>query len=339
MTMPAKKAVSDLTLPAEWALHRATWVGWPSHGDLWLENLEPARAEVAEMIKHIAHGEVVKVAAMGAEAVAAAKAALPARNIEVFDLKFGDIWLRDIGPIFSFSGSDLIALRFRNNGWGGKYTLPHDDTIGDEIASMETKEKIVHDFVLEGGAIEHDGEGTILTTRQCLLNKNRNAWSEAEAEEHLKKAFGAEKVLWLDEGMIGDHTDGHIDNIVRFIAPGKVLCQRPFGKNDPNTEIYKKITYDLGNMTDAKGRKLEVMRISSPGLVTNEDGEPIAASHVNFIIGNKDIVVPTYGTASAEEAVAGVQKLFPGRKVWGVSSKAVISGGGSFHCMSQQVPE
>jgi agmatine deiminase len=338
MTQALEKTASEIILPAEWAPQRVMWAGWPSHGDLWLENLEPARAEVVKMIALLAEGQKVHVMAMGADAVKAAKAALPVRNVEIFDFKFGDMWPRDTGPVFSFSGLDLVALRFRNNGWGGKYDLPHDDTIGDDIASVETKEVFYHDYVLEGGSIEWDGEGTILTTRECVLNKNRNNWSEAEAEEHLKKTFGAKKILWLDGGMVNDHTDGHIDNIARFVAPGKVVCQKGFGEDDPNTEIFETIAKALSKMTDASGRKLEVIQIPSPGLVTNEDGDPVPASHVNFLIGNKAVAVPTYGTASADQAVADLQKLFPGRKVQGIHSRAILTGGGSFHCMSQQVP-
>jgi agmatine deiminase len=335
--MTAKKTASEIILPAEWEAHRATWVGWPSAADLWLENLEPARKEVAEMVKLLVEGEVVKVAVSSDEAMKAAKAMLPA-SVKLFPLPFGDIWFRDIGPIFATSDMELVALRFRSNGWGGKYILPHDDKIGDHIATAETPEIFHHDFILEGGAIEHDGEGTILTTRQCLLNENRNSWGEKQAEEHLKKALGAQKILWLDEGQVGDHTDGHIDNIARFIGPAKVICQKAAGADDPNAEIYEKIYSDLCKMTDAKGRKLQVIQVPSPGLVENEDGDPIAASHVNFIIGNRSVIVPTYGTPSADEAVREIAKLFPGRKVSGVSSNAIISGGGSFHCMSQQVP-
>ncbi len=335
MVVAASKTAGNLLVPAEWAPQRVMWSGWPSHGDLWLENLEPARAEVAKMIALLAEDQKVNVMAMGADAVKAAKAALPSKNVEIFDFKFGDMWPRDTGPIFTADGT---ALRFLNNGWGGKYDLPHDDTIGDDIANAMKAPMRKFDFILEGGSIEWDGEGTILTTRECVLNKNRNDWSEAEAEKALKEAFGAQKILWLDGGLVNDHTDGHIDNIARFIAPGKVVCQRPFGKDDPNAAIFKKITYDLEQMTDAQGRKLEVLRISSPGLVKNEDGEPVAASHVNFLIGNKTVIVPTYDTPSAQEAVTALQKLFPGRKVTGVYSRAILTGGGSFHCMTQQVP-
>jgi agmatine deiminase len=333
-----KSNASNLSLspPPEWALQKALWAGWPSHGDLWLENLAPARAEVAEMIKIVAENQKVNVMAMGAEAVKAAIEALPTSpHIEIFDVQFGDIWCRDTGPVFTGNGQ---ALRFENNGWGEKYLLPYDDTIGDELARISGANIIRHEFVLEGGSIEWDGEGTILTTRECVLNPNRNIWTEAEAEAALKSALNAEKILWLDRGMVNDHTDGHIDNLARFVAPGKVVCQTGFGDDDPNTETYNEIADALSRMIDAKGQALEVIRIPSPGLVMNEDNEPVAASHVNFLITNKAVIVPVYKTESADEAVAAIQKLFPDRKVVGLYSRAILSGGGSFHCMTQQVP-
>jgi agmatine deiminase len=195
-----------------------------------------------------------------------------------------------------------------------------------------------HDFILEGGAIEMDGEGTLLTTRQCLLNPNRNPhWTEAGAERELKRALGVEKVLWLDEGLANDHTDGHIDNLARFVAPGRVVCQAPFGRDDPNAEVLEEIALALAAMTDAQGRKLDVVRIPGPGVVVDEDGDAVAASHVNFLIGNTTVVMPSY-SASSEVAAEALRLLFSGRKVVGLPSRAILTGGGSFHCITQQEP-
>jgi agmatine deiminase len=296
------------------------------------------------MVRLIAQGQKVKVLASGAEAVADARAGLPS-GVDVIEARFGDIWLRDTGPIFARAGgpgagTDRIALRFRFNGWGGKYDLPGDTTVGSIVAARSGATVDVHDFVLEGGAVDHDGAGTILTTRQCLLNPNRNPdWTgEADAEAALKAAFGARKVLWLDDGLANDHTDGHIDNIARFIAPGVVACMEPFGADDPNAEVYGRIASALAAMTDADGRPLEVVSIPSPGLIEGEDGEAVPASHLNFIIANQVVVVPHYGTASADEALRRLSARFPGRRVHGVLSRAVLSGGGSFHCITQQEP-
>ena len=325
------------TIPAEWKPHKAIWTAWPSAADLWGEDLEPARAEVAAMIRALAdggNGDKMRVLAHGREAEATAKLAL-GKNAEVIPGAFGDIWFRDTGPIFTTDGQ---ALGFKFNGWGGKYQLPHDDEVGARVALLAGAGFKQNDFILEGGAIEMDGEGTLLTTRQCLLNPNRNAhWTEEGAEVALKKALGVTKILWLDEGLANDHTDGHIDNLARFVAPGIVVCQAPFGREDPNFEVLEEIAMSLAAMSDAAGRKLEVIRIPSPGVVVDEDDDPVPASHMNFLIGNSTVVVPIY-SGSGDDAVNALAPLFPGRKVVGLSSHAILTGGGSFHCITQQEP-
>lgn len=325
------------TIPAEWQPHKAIWTAWPSAADLWGEDLEPARAEVAAMVRALADGgkgDKMRVLAHGREAEATAKLAL-GQSAEIIPGAFGDIWFRDTGPIFTADGQ---ALGFKFNGWGGKYQLPHDDEVGARVALLAGARFKQHDFILEGGAIEMDGEGTLLTTRQCLLNPNRNAhWTEDGAEVALKKALGVTKILWLDEGLENDHTDGHIDNLARFVAPGKVVCQAPFGREDPNFEVLEEIALSLAAMVDAKGRKLEVIRIPSPGIVVDEDDDPVPASHMNFLIGNSTVVTPIY-SGSGDDAVNALAPLFPGRKVVGLSSHAILTGGGSFHCITQQEP-
>ncbi len=324
-------------IPAEWRPHKAIWTAWPSAADLWGEDLDPARAEVAAMVRALADGgagDKMRVLAHGREAEASAKLAI-GQSAEIVVAPFGDIWLRDTGPIFT---SDGRALGFKFNGWGGKYILPHDEEVSARIALASGADFKMHDFILEGGAVEMDGEGTLLTTRQCLLNPNRNPhWTEAGAERELMRALGVEKVLWLDEGLTNDHTDGHIDNLARFVAPGRVVCQAPFGPDDPNAEVLEEIALALGGMTDALGRKLDVIRIPGPGIVLDEDGDAVAASHMNFLIGNTSVVVPTY-SASAQAAVDALKPLFPGRKIIGLPSRAILTGGGSFHCITQQEP-
>jgi agmatine deiminase len=197
--------------------------------------------------------------------------------------------------------------------------------------------------VLEGGAIDHDGEGTILTTRQTLLNPNRNGWTKEQAEASLTKAFGARKIIWIDEGLKNDHTDGHIDNIARFVAPGRVVCQAPAGPDDPNADTLNAIAAVLEAATDAAGRKLDVVRIPGVGLYRNPAGEISPASHMNFIIANGVVVVPVYGTPTQAAALEALRTVFPGRKVVGVSSCGLLgsgeAGGGSFHCITQQEPQ
>lgn len=314
-------------IPAEWARQKCLWTAWPSHPELWLGDLlARARREVANMVNAIAEHQPFYVVAYGEDAMASARMLL-SEKATIVPAKFGDIWLRDTGPIFTADGR---ALRFQTNGWGEKFIYEYDDVIGDTLAEHADAPITRFDFVLEGGAIEHNGQGVILTTRECVLHKNRNGWAEAEAEAAFAKAFNCHKVLWLDNGLAGDHTDGHIDNLARFVGENTVLCQKAFGEDDPNAELYEKTADDL------RAQGVTVVRVPSPGLVHDDNGEMMPASHMNFIISNKVIVVPTYGTASADEAVASIARLFPEHKVIGSPSNAILTGGGSFHCITQQ---
>ena len=329
--------MSTSFVPAEWAKHKAIWTAFPANPDAWFDYLSDAQIEVAALIQVLAEGDLVKVLVLDEATETRAKSLLLEHpNIEIIRANYGDTWMRDVAPIFTQDGK---ALRFKTNGWGGKYIYEFDDVVGDTIAEISDKPIIRFDFVLEGGSVDQDGQGTLLTTAQCVLNPNRNpGWTKEAAEAELCHAFGAEKVIWIDEGLINDHTDGHIDNIVKFIAPGKVVCMKPYGEDDPNAAIYSRIYKTLSNATDARGRKLEIVEIPSPGKITL-DGEIIPASHVNFIIGNTHIVMPTYGTESAEEAVKILQAQFDGHTVVGLPSGAILTGGGSFHCITQQEPQ
>jgi agmatine deiminase len=331
-----------LTVPAEWAAHRAMWLGFPSHPELWEDDLEPARQEVAALARALAGPghERVKLLVSGADAMAAARALLGGTpGIEIVAGRFGDIWLRDTGPIFLTDGSARAGAGFRFNGWGGKYVLEGDETVAGQIAQAAGDPLEAHDFVLEGGALDHDGAGTVLTTRQCLLNSNRNpSWDQDAAEQALRGALGARKVLWLGEGLMNDHTDGHVDNLARFCAPGVVACPMARGEDDPNAAAYDAAARALAGMSDADGRPLRVMRIPSPGRILDEDGEPIAASHMNFLIANNAVIAPIYGEAAGRFALEALKALFPGREVIGLHSKAILTGGGSFHCITQQEP-
>ena len=325
--------------PAEWAPHRAMWLGFPSHADLWLEDLEEARAEVAALAGALAGPgrEQVRLMTVGEEAQAAARRLIGAASgIEIVPARFGDIWLRDTGPIFL---DPAQAAGFRFNGWGGKYVLEGDEAVAEQIAGHAGAALARHDFVLEGGAVDHDGAGTVLTTRQCLLNPNRNpGWDEARAEAALSEALGARKVLWLGEGLMNDHTDGHVDNLGRFVAPGVVVCPMAFGADDPNARAYDAAAQALAAMTDAEGRRLKVVRIPSPGRILDEDGEVIAASHMNFLIANGAVIAPAYEETASRLAAEALQTLFPGREIIGLPSRAILTGGGSFHCITQQEP-
>jgi agmatine deiminase len=269
-----------------------------------------------------------------------AGAALGALDVRFHRVPFGDIWLRDTAPIFVKNAAGAIAAaRFAFNGWGGKYVLEHDDRVAERVAAITGFPERVSPFVLEGGSVDVDGEGTCLTTRQCLLNPNRNpTMDEAAITRAVSYALGIQKMLWLGDGLQNDHTDGHIDNVARFVAPGVVVCMEARSDDDPNRAALDAIARDLAAMTDAQGRALEVVRIPSPGRVTDDDGRVVPASFVNFYIGNAAVVVPVYGTPWDEEAVARIGALFPGRRAVGVNARAILSGGGAFHCISQQQP-
>ena len=328
-------------IPAEWSPHRAMWVGWPSHGDLWEENLESARAEVEALVRALAGPgrETVKLMVGKAEALDDARTRFAGvAGVEVVDGRFGDIWLRDTGPILGEGSATAAACRF--NGWGGKYELEYDDTVATRIGEASGVSLERHDCILEGGALDHDGRGTILTTRQCLLNPNRNpGWTEAKAEAALATALGARKVLWLGDGLKNDHTDGHVDNLARFVAPGVVACPIAWGRGDPNDEVYDAVAKALSEMTDATGAPLKVLRLPSPGFVGGEDGRPVPASHMNFLIANGAVIVPTYGNDRAADLVCqGLKTVFPDHEIIALPSISILSGGGSFHCISQQEP-
>ncbi|MBN8551830.1 MAG: agmatine deiminase family protein [Caulobacterales bacterium] len=329
-------------IPAEWSPHRAMWVGWPSHAELWEDNLVPAQAEVEALVRALAGPgrEQVRLLVGKAEALADAQDRFAnVDGVQVIDGRFGDIWLRDTGPIFGAGSRRAAAFRF--NGWGGKYELEFDDTVADQISTACGTPLDRNDFILEGGALDHDGTGTVLTTRQCLLNRNRNAgWTEGVAEAALASALGARRVLWLGDGLFNDHTDGHVDNLARFVAPGVVACPISWGPKDPNSEVYDETARRLNDMSDAEGRPLTVLRVPSPGLVLDADERPAPASHMNFLIANGAVIVPTYGDdAAARLAVKALQTVFTEREVIALPSSAILSGGGSFHCITQQEPE
>lgn len=320
-------------VPPEWAPHKAIWTAWPSRPDLWPDILDEARGEVTAMVKALAVGDHVKVLATSGEAEESARAALAGKNIHVIAAPFGDIWFRDIAPIFARNAKQPAALTFQVNGWGEKYIYEHDDQVATFIAEASGTPAIHHDFILEGGAVEFDGAGRLLTTKSCLLNPNRNArLSQSDIEQKLREAFGVEHIIWLEEGLLKDHTDGHIDNIARFVGEGTVVCQHPSGKDDPNAERLFAIIKHL------KAQDLKVHAIPSPGRILYADGSLAPASHMNYIIGNKTVVMPCYEERYSTEAAAGLRALFPGREIIALPAMHILTGGGSFHCITQQEP-
>lgn len=340
---------SGFAMPAEWQTHRAVWTAWPAAADLWQENLAPAQAEFAALCREIttpdpsgrsAAPEILEVLVADAKVegdAAAALAGLPARFHRI---PYGDIWLRDTAPCFATSADgEVAAVCFRFNGWGEKYVFPADLALSRAVRLASGLHSFDVPMIFEGGAIEVDGEGTAITTAQCLLNPNRNPGLSKEGiESCLADALGIDKLLWLGEGLVNDHTDGHVDTLVRFAGPGRVVCMEARDDDDPNRDALATILEDLSTMRDARGRSLEVVRIPSPGLVENEDGEPMPASYANWYVANTTIVVPTYGSRHDDEAVAVIASCFPGRRTVGSPARAILSGGGAFHCITQQEP-
>ncbi len=335
---------SNIRIPAEWEKQSCLWTCWPSDEELWQSDIDGAHAEVGAMIEGLIspyNNQSTKVRLLVADSAAKENAiANFGDKIEIIEIPFGDIWLRDTGPIFAIKESELKALCFGFNGWGGKYVLDFDDRVNEEVALFaKTRAKNI-EFVLEGGSIDGNGEGAFLTTTQCLLNPNRNPnLSKSDIEKIMIDELGAKQILWLEDGLLNDHTDGHIDNIARFIAPNKIICQSPFGDNDPNAEILNKIYSDLCEMRNLDGDKFEIVRAPSPGLVTNEDGEIVPASHMNFLISNGKVIMPHYGTKSADIALQALAEYFPNYKIIGINATHILTGGGSFHCITQQQPE
>ncbi|MFC3557312.1 agmatine deiminase family protein [Sphingomonas qilianensis] len=316
--------------PAEWARHDAVWIGFPSHADLWLDDLAPAQAEVVAFARAVhAGGKGERVILVAADETAGAAArALAGDFADVVVEPFGDIWLRDTAAILLGDGS---ARDFRFNGWGGKYDLQGDDDIGLRLAARRAIAATSCDWVLEGGAIDGDGTGLVVTTEQCLLNPNRNpALTKTEIETRLRDDLGFTRVLWLGDGLVNDHTDGHVDNLARFVGTN-LLALPEAAEDDPNGEIFA----EARRCAAAAG--VEIVSLPSPGRVLRDD-EIVPASYMNFYIGNAAVVVPLYGAANDTAAVAAIAALFPERETVGLRADHILTGGGSFHCISQQLP-
>lgn len=318
------------TPPPEWAKHKAVWIGFPSHLELW-DSLGAARAEVAAFARAVhADGAGEKVLLVAADEEAATAARLLAGDAaQIVVTPFGDIWLRDTGVILDDRGT---GHAFQFNGWGGKYEYEGDTEVGVALADKKRIPVEPHDWVLEGGSLDWDGTGLVVTTEQCLLNRNRNpGLSMAEAERRLHDDLGFDRVLWLGNGLTNDHTDGHVDNLARFVGPNR-LAIPVAEENDPNWLVYQ----DAKRRAEAFG--VEVVPIPSPGRVIHGD-EVVPASYMNFYIGNAAVVVPVYGQPNDGKAVETIGALFPGRQAVGLRADHILTGGGSFHCISQQIPK
>lgn len=320
--------------PAEWTSPKEIWLAWPYDASLWCHYLPDAQAEFLALVKALSKEKITTV--VPNEQQYAVLKPLLNSQVECKIIPFGDIWFRDTLPMCvkdEHGASSLVLAHF--NGWGEKYLFDDDRDLNQRVALHRQQKSRSSKLIFEGGAIECDGVGTMLTTEQCLLNPNRNpGLSKAEIEAEFSRLFGIKKVIWLKEGLMNDHTDGHIDTIARFIAPATVAIMVP-AANDPNAQVMLEIKKCLELDSDALGRPLKLLEIPSPGAILNDDGQLMPASYLNFIIGDTTLVVPTYGSPYDNEAVK-IFKDFSDLDVIGVSARSILSGGGAFHCMSQE---
>lgn len=317
----------------EWAPQARLWIGFPGDPTEWPAALPKAQIQAAAFASAVAtHGEpVTLLARTAADAQTARALATPA--VEIRHEPFGDIWLRDTGPIGVIDADGTRALvDFAFNGWGGKFDMPGDQDIAARLAATTGLPLRHCPMIFEGGAVDTDGTGLFVTTEQCLLNPNRNpALNRRQIETLLAGALGLSSMLWLGDGLVNDHTDGHVDNLARFVAPGILAVPQATTDDDPNSAIYS----DAAQRARAFG--LEVAPMPSVGRY-EIDGKIAPASYMNFCITNGAVIVPQYGVPNDQAALDALAPFFPGRALVGLPCDALLRGGGGFHCMSQQLP-
>jgi agmatine deiminase len=326
-------------MPAEWEPHVATWLSWPHKLESWPGKFEPIPPLYARFVRELAAHEPVNILA-GGHPMAQAKVLVgQVPNVTLYDIPTDDAWIRDSGPTFltGLAGAPPTLIDWDYNAWGGKYPpYENDDLIGQLLAYKIGYECYEPGIILEGGAIDGDGRGTLLTTEQCLLNPNRNPQlSRTEIEKYLADYLAVRKVLWLGAGIIGDDTDGHIDELARFVAPRTVVASV---EDDPNDENYRALQDNLTRlkaMTDADGAALEVVPLPMPRPIFHED-QRLPASYCNFYIANGLVVVPQFNDPSDQQVVEILTHLLPGRRICPLPAVDLVWGLGAFHCITQQ---
>jgi len=338
--MGSTPASQGYRMPAEWEKHEATWVSWPKDPETFPGDLLPRVEETfAQMVTALSRGEEVRVLVDDEAAELRAKSYLKGSgDVSFHRIRTVDVWVRDYAPIY-VKGMGLALTKWRFNAWGRKYSdLLPDDESGRRIACSTGLKTFESDLVLEGGSVDVDGEGTLMTTEQCLLNSNRNPkLTKSEIEDTLEEYLGVKRTIWLRSGIEGDDTDGHIDDIARFVAPGRALLAAERVPGDPNHEALGSDLAVLESSSDARGRVIEVTRLPMPRRVDSPFGR-LPASHANFYIGNSAVVVPTFSGESDAKALKIIGGLLPGRETVGVDCRALVYGLGALHCVTQQVP-
>jgi len=354
-------AADGFRMPAEWEPHASCWMAWPERPDNWRRGAGPAQAAYAAVASAIAASEPVTMGVSDWQ-FERARAALP-DAVRLVELSTDDAWLRDTGPTFVVDRARerRRGVDWRFNAWGGLegglYSpWDRDERVAAKVLEVEGDDRYAAPLVLEGGSIHVDGEGTVLTTEQCLLNPNRNPeLDRAAIEAALHAHLGTEKVVWLGDGVFADETDGHVDNLACFARPGVVLLSWVDDPGDPQHAVSHDALERLEAATDARWRAFEVIKLPAPGplAATAEEaagveavagtqprraGDRLAASYVNFYLGNSRIVHPLLDPARDEEAAAILAGAFPGREIVGVPAREILLGGGNIHCITQQVP-
>lgn len=359
-TLQSTPRADGFRMPGEFEAHDGCWMLWPERGDTWRMGAVPARRAFVAVATAISRFEPVTVGVTGRQ-YENARHMLP-KSVRVVEISADDSWMRDQGPTFVKNDSGLVrGVDWRFNAWGGLehgayFPWDQDALVARKVLEMERLDRYRAPLILEGGSIHVDGQGTLVTTEQCLLNPNRNPnLSKSEIEALLQDYLNVERIVWLPRGVVRDETNGHVDNLCCFIAPGRVLLTWTDDRRDPQYEISAEAFDILSRTKDAKGRSLEVNKIHQPGplfmteaeslgigyreqAAPRKSGQRLAASYVNFYIANGGIVMPLFDDPRDEAAQAAIQSLFPDREVIGVMSREVLLGGGNIHCITQQQP-
>jgi agmatine deiminase len=346
-------------MPAEWEPHDGCYLVWPERPDNWRLGGKPAQSAWVALVTAIATGERVTVLASAGQ-WHNARYRLPA-HVRVVEMTTDDAWVRDTGPSFVIKDGARRAVHWDFNAWGGLlgglyFPWDADAAVGGKIAELEGADTYRPGIVMEGGSFDVDGQGTLLTTEECLLNPNRNPQlSRAEIERHLGDQLAVDTVIWLPRGVYLDETDGHVDNFARFLAPGVVGLTWTDDTDDPQYERSAEALAILQAAKDARGNPLEVVKLHQPGplYLTEEEaagvdavagtqprtaGDRLAGSYVNSYLGNGIAVVPIFDDPHDQAALDTYRRLLPGRQVLPVSGREILLGGGNVHCVTQQVP-
>lgn len=332
----------NFQMPPEWAQHERTFIEWPVRDSMcWPDSYEEVCRGYAQVAQAIAQLEPVTMLVNPEEASYAAKLCGP--EVEILEIEHNDAWIRDNGPTFVLNQQgELAGVNWEFNAWGGKYpSWDLDNQVAPKVLAHLGIPCFDAPFVLEGGSIHVDGEGTLLTTEECLLNKNRNPeLTKEQIKELLKDYLNIKKVIWLKRGLFGDETDGHVDNIACFARPGVVILQTCSDPEDPNYQITQECLEILRNTTDAQGRNLEIIPIEQPPAAFYE-GKRLTLSYLNFYFVNGGIILPVFGGECQEtdlKAEQTLQQIFPDYKIIPVDGMSLIKEGGNVHCITQQMP-